>query len=99
MDKMKTLIVYDNEGFILSQMQGQPAPRDPIGVPFLNVVIPEGKRIKTTDGIGVDVTVTPHEVILEDIPPSEIDLIRIEAAQTNAEMIQLIMMMSGGGAK
>jgi hypothetical protein len=71
---MDTLIIYDNEGYILSTRSGQPAPREPIGVPFLWVDIPEGKRIKTTDGIGVDTSVTPHQVILEDIPPTEIEI-------------------------
>lgn len=93
---MKTLIIHDNKGYILSTQNGQPAPREPIGVPFLWVEIPEGKRIKITDGIGVDVSVTPHQVILEDILPSEIDLLRLEAAQSNSELVQLIMMMGGG---
>ncbi len=32
---MKALIIYDNEGYIISQRSGQPLPREPIGVPFL----------------------------------------------------------------
>lgn len=74
----KTQIIYDEIGYILSIQQGYPAPREPIGVNFLWVEIPQGKQIKTTDSIGVDVTKTPHEVILEDVPPSEIDLLRTE---------------------
>lgn len=81
---MKTLIIYDDEGYILSTRQGQPAPREPIGVPFLWVEIPEEKQIKITDGIGVDVTKTPHEVILEDIPPSEVDI--LEARTRDLEL-------------
>ena len=73
---MKTLIIYDNEGYIISTRQGQPSPRKPIGIPFIEVEIPQGKQIKITDGIGVDVSVTPHEVILDDIPPTEIDLMK-----------------------
>lgn len=93
---MDTLVIYDNEGFIIDINQGQPAPREPIGVPFIWVDIPEGKRIKITDGIGVDVSVTPHQVILEDKPPTEVDILRLEAAQSNSELVQLIMMMGGG---
>ncbi|MCG1029321.1 hypothetical protein J5S49_13570 [Virgibacillus halodenitrificans] len=87
---MNTLIIYDNEGYILSIRQGEPAPREPIGVPFLWVDIPEGKRIKVIDGIGVDTSVTPHEVILEDIPPSEVDVLEIQVAD-----LQYQLMMNG----
>lgn len=95
---MKTLIIYDNEGYILSTRSGEPSPREPIGVPFLNVAIPEGKRIKTTDGIGVDVSVTPHQVILEDIPPTETDLLKAEllATQNAVDFLILQNMMNGG---
>lgn len=88
---MKTLIIYDNEGYILSTRQGQPAPREPIGVPFLNVEVPEGKRIKITDGIGVDVSKTPHELMLEDIPSSEIEQLK----QTVADLTEIVLL---GGA-
>lgn len=91
---MKTLIIYDNEGYILSTRSGQPASREPIGVPFLWVEIPEGKRIKTTDGIGVNVSVTPHEVILEDIPPTEIDTLREDF---NTAVVELSMLIGIGG--
>ncbi len=95
---MKTLIIYDNEGYILTTRQGQPLPREPIGVPFLNVVIPDGKRIKTTDGIGVDVSKTPHEVILEDIPPSELDIMKdkLQSTQDAVDFLILQNMMNGG---
>lgn len=94
---MKTLIIYDNEGYILSVRQGQPAPREPIGVPFLWIEIPEGKRIK--DGVGVDTSVSPHKVILVDIPPTEIDLLKQEnliIKQSMAELAELILDELGG---
>lgn len=93
---MQTLIIHDNEGYILSIRSGEPAPREPVGVPFLWVEIPEGKRIKTTNGIGVDVSVTPHQVILEDIPPTEIDLLRNDLNDAVMELSMLIAM--GGNA-
>ncbi|MEK4146429.1 hypothetical protein NST02_04975 [Robertmurraya sp. FSL W8-0741] len=74
----QTLIVHDEKGYILSVINGQPEPREPQGAPFLWVDIPEGKRLKITDGIGVDVSVTPPQAILEDIPPSETELIKEE---------------------
>lgn len=93
---MNTLVIHDTKGYILSTKSGEPAPREPIGVPFLWVEIPSGKQIKYTNGIGVDVSVTPHQVILEDIPPSDIEKLRQESAQANAELFELIISMGGG---
>ena len=85
---MKTLIIYDNEGYIITTMQGQPSPRVPVGVPYLEVEIPQGKQIKITDGIGVDITKTPHEVILKDIPKTELD----EVKEKLADLTELVML-------
>lgn len=84
---MKTLIIYDNEGYIISTRQGQPSPRVPVGIPYLEVEIPEGKQIKITDGIGVDVTKTPHEVILEDIPPTEVDTLKSQISDLTYQLM------------
>lgn len=84
---MSTLVIHDNEGYIISVREGEPAPREPQGVPFLWVDIPEGKKLKITNGIGVDVSKTPHEVILEDIPPSEIDQLK----QTVADLTEIVL--------
>lgn len=93
---MQKLIIYDETGYILSIRSGEPAPREPQGVPFLWVNIPEGKRIKITDGIGVDVSVTPHQVILEDIPPTEIEQVRLEMARSNTELFETMLLLMGG---
>lgn len=82
---MKTLIIYDSQGYIISNITG--SYRVPTGIPFIEVEIPNGKQIKYTDGIGVDVSVTPHEVILEDIPPSEIDQLK----QTVADLTEIVL--------
>lgn len=84
---MKTLIIYDNEGYIISTRQGQPSPRVPVGIPYLEVDIPQGKQIKITDGIGVDVSKTPHEVILEDIPPTEVDTLKNQVADLTYQLM------------
>lgn len=88
---MKALIVYDSTGYILSIRSGEPAPREPIGVPFLWIDIPQGKQIKITDGIGVDVSVTPHQVTLEDIPPTEIDELKAKL-QATQEAVDFLLM-------
>ncbi|MBC3889518.1 hypothetical protein GH810_14485 [Acetobacterium paludosum] len=73
---MNTLIIYDNAGYIISTMAG--SIREPQGgVQFLWVEIPEGKQLKVTDGIGVDVSVTPNIPILENIPKSSEKVIEI----------------------
>lgn len=82
---MKTLIIYDAQGYIISSVTG--SYRVPTGVPFLEVEIPTWKQIKHTDGIGVDVSKTPHEVILEDVPPSEIDQLK----QTVADLTEIVL--------
>ena len=91
---MKTLIIYDARGYVLSNIAG--SYRVPQGVPFLEVEIPVGKQIKYTDGIGVDVSVTPHQVILEDIPPSEMELLKTENQQIKQSMAELAELILGG---
>lgn len=74
--RVKTLIIYDDDGYILSIVKGEPAPRIPSGVPYVWIDVPEGKTTKGINEIGVDVSVTPRQVILEDIPPSEIEQLK-----------------------
>jgi len=74
---MNTLLIYDSTGYIISQMSG--AVREPQGgVQFIWTEIPTGKQIKITDGIGVDVNVTPNVAILEDIPLTEMELLQAD---------------------
>lgn len=73
---MQTLIIYDSTGYVINQMSG--AVREPVGIPFIWVEVLEGKRIKITDGIGVDVSVTPNVAILESIPLTEIEILQAD---------------------
>lgn len=84
---MKTLIIYDTQGYVLSHVTG--AYRVPTGIPYLEVSIPEGKQVK--NGIGVDVSVTPHQVILEDIPPSETEVLKQKMAMQEQAIADLTM--------
>lgn len=92
---MKTLIIYDNLGYILSQSQGEPLPREPIGVPFIWVEIPDGKRTRGIGSVGVDITITPHKVILEDIPPTETEILQKKVAEQELAIIELASMLGG----
>lgn len=85
-----TLIIYDNTGYILDTTAGEPVPREPQGVPFLWVDIPQGKQLKIVDGIGVDVSVTPHQAILEDIPPTEVELLKEQVDALNIALAQVM---------
>ncbi len=87
-----TLIIYDNQGQIFSQVTGNYlVPQG--GVQFIEIEVPEDKRVA-----GVDVSVNPHQVVLEDIPPSEVEQLRIEMAQANTELFEMMLMLSGGAA-
>ncbi|WP_336663581.1 hypothetical protein [Kurthia gibsonii] len=94
---VKTLVIYDMEGFVIDWVTG--TYRNPVGVPSLEVEIPTNKTIKR--GFGVDVSKRPHEVILEDIPPSEIDVLKSENEELKASQAsqdELIMALMLGGA-
>lgn len=88
---MLTLIIYDEVGHVITAIGGQPVPREPIGVPYLWVEIPVGKQIKITDGIGVDVSVAPHQAILEDIPKTEVDKLKERQDATENALLDLLL--------
>lgn len=82
---MQTLIIYDNTGYIISQMSGEPAPKEPVGIPFLWITVPTGKRVKS-----VDTTITPHKIVYEDVPSTEVDTLKQQIAD-----LQYSLMMKG----
>lgn len=86
---MNMLIIYDSNGYVISQMSG--AVREPVGIPFIWIEIPVGKRIKLTDGIGVDVTVSPNVAILEDIPKT-VEEVLSERLASAEDAINMLMM-------
>ncbi|WP_404407756.1 hypothetical protein [Jeotgalibacillus malaysiensis] len=87
---MNSLIIYDDNGKIFSNVKGDYAlPQG--GIQYLEVEVPGGKKI-----VGVDVSVSPHQAILADIPPTENEQLRLEMAESNAEMFELIFGMNGG---
>ncbi|MBK5243407.1 hypothetical protein [Clostridium sp.] len=97
---MNTLIIYDSTGYILDIKSG--GVREPIGVPFLWVEIPDGKRIKITDDVMslIDISVTPNVAILEDIPKTEMELIQedneiMKSSLSNMSETMMALMMAG----
>lgn len=83
---MQTLIIHDNEGYVVQQITG--GYRVPIGIPYLEIEIPEGKQVKS--GIGVDVSVTPPQAILEDIPKTEVELLKEQVDALNIALAQVM---------
>lgn len=88
---MKTLIIYDESGYVIQALKGD--YRTPVGIPYLEVEIPEGKYLQS--GIGVDLSTTPHQAIIIDAPKTETQLIteRLEATE------QMLLQMMLEGAK
>ncbi|MGM7635629.1 hypothetical protein [Bacillus sp. Hm123] len=91
---METLVVYDESGYILSIKSGTSMLREPIGVPYLWVDVPKNKRIKIVDGVGVDVSTTPHQAILEDIPPTETQLLQQQVNEQKQAIAELTLMLA-----
>ncbi|SFC63785.1 hypothetical protein [Clostridium uliginosum] len=84
---MKTLIIYDNTGNIFLQM-GVSYRVPEGGIQYLETEIPEGKLIKN-----IDISVTPHKPVLEDIPKSQIKLLQEELAQNTKDMAKKDLQM------
>lgn len=80
---MNTLVIYDSTGYIISQMAGN--IREPVGIPFMWVEIPEGKRL-----VNIDTTRAEHEAVFEDIPKSEIEKLQ----ENQISMANTIVMLS-----
>lgn len=88
-DYMKTLILYDNTGYIYLQISGTyTLPQG--GLQFIEIDIIDGKYLKS-----VDTTVIPHEPVYEEIPKSEIELLKEQVndlTQANAELTSIVAM-------
>jgi hypothetical protein len=80
---MHTLIIYDNQGYIFFQGQGN--LREPQGIPFLWVDIPEGKYVKS-----VDVSTSTHKPVFAYISKSEVELLKEQVDSLNIAMANLM---------
>lgn len=82
----KTLIIYDNEGYILQTITG--FYRVPVGIPYLEVEIPQDKIVKS-------INVETKELILEDRPKSENQLIKEKQEELELAVLELAEMIGG----
>lgn len=84
---MTTLIIYDNNGQIFTQITGDYIK--PNGLQHLEVTVPEGKILT-----GVDVSVTPHQAIFVDVPKSEVEILK-EQLQATQQAVDFILLNGG----
>lgn len=78
---MNTLIIYDATGYIISQTTG--TVREPIGIPFLWVEIPEGKSVMSVDP-------TTNTPVYEDSPKSKVQLLQEQVDSLNIAMAEIM---------
>ena len=81
-----TLVIYDDTGYIYCI--GSSDAREPQGLPFLWVEVPENKFIS-----GVDVSGNEPVAILEDKPKTETQLLMERIAELEDAMCELSMSM------
>ncbi|NRT80326.1 hypothetical protein [Clostridium beijerinckii] len=87
---MHILVIYDTTGYLIDCKIGT-GFRLPIGVPYIETDI-ESSKIVT----GVDVSVTPNTLILEDAPRTDIEKLQEQVAnliQANAELTSIVATM------
>lgn len=77
---MNTLVIYDSTGYILSQMSGD--VREPEGIPFMWLEVPQGKRL-----VSIDAKKNPHEPIFEDVAPTGIEVLQDQVQGLQSEIV------------
>lgn len=84
---MKTLVVYDNEGRVFTQITGEYVK--PSGLKHIEVVIPEGKYVASVNPISM-------QPVFADLPKTEIDLLKLDLKATKLAMLELAESLMGG---
>lgn len=91
---MKTLLIHDNDGKVFFNITGDNVePYIPNGLQYIIVEIPEGKKI-IDDEYQIDLSNGHPVVKLEDIPKSEIELLK-EELQVTQEVLNFFIMNGG----
>lgn len=84
---MNVLAVHDTTGRLLMMESGTIAPKEPVGVPFIWVEVPEGKMLES-----INVSTKPATPIFIDLPIS--DSVRISELE---ETVANLLMGGEGG--
>ncbi len=80
---MNTLIIYDNSGFIISQGKG--AVREPVGVPFIWVEVPQGKYVES-----INITGATHVPVLVDLSKTEVQALKEQVNDLNIAIANIM---------
>lgn len=88
---MKTLIIYDNDGNIFLQMSGSHVVPNG-GIQYLEVDS-ETHKNKIIKGVNVKT----KELILEDMPKTETEILQDKINQLESDMANLMLEMAMGG--
>lgn len=83
---MRTLIVYDNNGYVFYSAIGD--VQEPVGVPFMWVEVEEGKYVTS-----VDVSGAVHVPVFEEIQKSE----RQQMDELKSTLESLVFQLVEGG--
>lgn len=82
---MEYLVIYDNTGYIIHQMSGD--VREPIGIPFMYVNIPEGKSL-----VKIDTSAEEHQPVFADLPKPEIEELKEQISTLNIALAAILGM-------
>ncbi|OPA76609.1 hypothetical protein BVG16_15615 [Paenibacillus selenitireducens] len=83
----ETLIIYDTTGYIIYQAFGN--FREPVGIPFLKVSIPDGKRVSKVDVSGETPT-----AVFEDLAKSDIELLKVSNEELKKSIAELTILIA-----
>lgn len=82
--KMKTLIIYDNDGTIFTQITGGYSV--PKGLQNMEIEIPHGKYIER-----VDTSKQKHQAIFKDYEKSETEVLKAELQEVKNALNDIIL--------
>ena len=89
----KLITLQDNKDILINQ----PIPTDSDSIKtFVVEGVPEIPEVVGKRGFYVWNNETSSlDVVYEDVPPTEVEALRIESAQANAELFEMMLMMMG----
>lgn len=82
------VVIYDDNGKVWYNGSGN---GEPVGLPFLNVEIPEGKYLES-----IDVTGDTPAPVFKEYPKTEMQLLQERVAELEANNAALIEGANGG---
>lgn len=82
---MKTMVIYDDTGYIFFQLASDSNKIPEGGIQYLEIEVPQNKRI-----IKIDTSIEPHIPIYEDIPIPEIDILKQQLQETQNLIVEYI---------